>query len=442
MTQILELANSVAASKEDIRQAIVSRGSSCDVSVPLEDYARIIRNMTVSGSVDNLQVKNYSGGPIKAGDKVIIMPDRLTQATIDQNRITTSTGQTNSWLCPDGNIFMRNTSDYSYFTFIDWNTVKDLMMTDTYYWKRYVNSYHTVYDKYGQLWVFAYNISYFDAIFNLGYTHLGSNYSLDTGATSYSNNVSAGTLSYIYEYDVDNRISKTFSFYLPQNSTPTSTYGCVVGNKIFLKFNSGNVFWSNIPQNDGDSIIFTDTTNGSDFWPIGITSDNKYLIGHSNSKIVFRDISNNPETFGVAKTFENTDLSMLASSSCYITYNPCNEILCLHKESLQNNNSDLGMFKYNSTTEEWDTITPDLTDFYANSTLSSSYDIGNITISNDMSRFAFGRSVFSLPYTNSGGYVIVPMSLRGNDSNMMTAIALEDCSGLAGSTCNVKTILP
>ena len=43
MTEILDYANSVATSKEEIRQALISRGVTCEQSVPLSEYANIIK---------------------------------------------------------------------------------------------------------------------------------------------------------------------------------------------------------------------------------------------------------------------------------------------------------------------------------------------------------------------------------------------------------------
>lgn len=86
MSDILDLANNIATSKENIRQAIVNKKVECDKTVPLNQYADKISQIRLASDysdVVSLDAINYTGQNIKKGDKVWIVPN----ITKDQTEI-------------------------------------------------------------------------------------------------------------------------------------------------------------------------------------------------------------------------------------------------------------------------------------------------------------------------------------------------------------------
>jgi len=444
-TEILTLANSIAASKESIRQALVSRGVSCNTSVPLADYADKINNMVVSGSVDNLLVANYSGREIKAGDKIFIKPDRSTQTLNKNDKSVSDNGYGYSAMNPEGSIFLCTCSSKYYTNYLDYDyfTAPYNSSSTTVFYTTTCNGF--VYDDYGQLWSYGNrNLNYCGKVYeNLGNIVLGGKYSLECGH-SYDGNFYNGTTGYVYEYNNHNEVVKTFNYTAPSGGNNARTRAVVVNNKILMNLSGGYCFYGDIPVNDGDTITFTSINNSGSIYPKGITSDGKYLICVSNYEygtVFFIDITNGITDLSVTKTFNNNLMNTLCNVNCYMTYNPYNNVLCLTRSSATTSMADIGLFKYNPNTEDWDTITPDLSQYYADNIINGSYEKW-ITISNDETRMSFGRYIFDLNHTNSGGYNILSYGLRSSFENgVLTAIALEDCDAKAGSICNVKTIV-
>jgi hypothetical protein len=78
MSDILDLANNIATSKENIRQAIVNKKVECDNTVPFNQYADKISQIRLASDysdVVSLDAINYTGQSIKKGDKVWIVPN-------------------------------------------------------------------------------------------------------------------------------------------------------------------------------------------------------------------------------------------------------------------------------------------------------------------------------------------------------------------------------
>lgn len=94
MSDILDLANNIATSKENIRQAIVNKKVECDNTVPLNQYADKISQIRLASDysdVVSLDAINYTGQDIKKGDKVWIVPNITTNQT-EINNYSTSVG--------------------------------------------------------------------------------------------------------------------------------------------------------------------------------------------------------------------------------------------------------------------------------------------------------------------------------------------------------------
>lgn len=78
---ILELANDIKNSKEDIRQAIINKGVNVSSSVRFSDYAKKIGAIKKASdyTVTEVDAINYSGKDVVAGDKIWIVPYNVTE---------------------------------------------------------------------------------------------------------------------------------------------------------------------------------------------------------------------------------------------------------------------------------------------------------------------------------------------------------------------------
>lgn len=95
MSDILDLANNIATSKENIRQAIVNKKVECDNTVPFNQYADKISQIRLASDysdVVSLDAINYTGQDIKKGDKVWIVPNITKDQTEINNYGTVSRG--------------------------------------------------------------------------------------------------------------------------------------------------------------------------------------------------------------------------------------------------------------------------------------------------------------------------------------------------------------
>ncbi len=84
MNDIYTLAKSVAASKEDIRQAIINKKVNVDESEPLSAYAGKISEIRLASDYSDIvsvDAINYTGQDIKKGDKVWIVPNDISESS-------------------------------------------------------------------------------------------------------------------------------------------------------------------------------------------------------------------------------------------------------------------------------------------------------------------------------------------------------------------------
>lgn len=96
MSDILDLANTIATDKENIRQAIVNKKVECDNTVPLNQYADKISQIRLASDysdVVSIDAVNYTGQEIKKGDKVWIVPNITTDQTEINTYGAASSGQ-------------------------------------------------------------------------------------------------------------------------------------------------------------------------------------------------------------------------------------------------------------------------------------------------------------------------------------------------------------
>lgn len=85
MNDIYTLAKSVAASKEDIRQAIINKKVNVDINEPLSAYAGKISEIRLASDYSDIvsvDAINYTGQDIKKGDKVWIVPNEISSQSV------------------------------------------------------------------------------------------------------------------------------------------------------------------------------------------------------------------------------------------------------------------------------------------------------------------------------------------------------------------------
>ena len=113
MNDIYTLAKSVAASKEDIRQAIINKKVNVDINEPLSAYAGKISEIRLASDYSDIvsvDAINYTGQDIKKGDKVWIVPNEISSQSVIKE---ISTDNYYSFVSRDGKRIYANTRIYS-----------------------------------------------------------------------------------------------------------------------------------------------------------------------------------------------------------------------------------------------------------------------------------------------------------------------------------------
>lgn len=418
MTEILDLANSIAASKEEIRQAIVARGVDCGQNVPLADYADKINNMVVSGSVDNVLATNYTGAAVTAGDKVFIKQN----ATVSQS--VTSIYSSASPYCyvinPAGT--MANYSIYSYVInlggTIDWGSGKTVVP----------NPLPVRYDAHGNMFKSNCNLTEGRVVQN--FKMCQDDYAL------YVYGGSALTQDF-YKVNPNNNfeIMQTWSVVSGSTFEGSASICTVIGNKLYVSTYTGSTF-HRVGTIDENSATITIDTEPSGKIVLYSTKDNALAIvatSAAQTSGYFDGLSlvnvNEDYTLGTQFVSANTDLNnLLSMNHVYVIFNRNTGVLCL---STYDSDSYYGVFKY----ENGDFTTVNITlDGFTPETYQW------LSVSDDMSKLLIGRYLYTLAQTGDGNYKAIPYSTYDMGSDVLTGVALD--SAEVGNTFNVKTILP
>lgn len=113
MNDMYTLAKSIAASKEDIRQAIINKKVNVDESEPLSAYAGKISEIRLASDysdIVSIDAINYTGNDIKKGDKVWIVPNEISSQSVIKE---ISTNSYYSFVSRDGKRIYADTRIYS-----------------------------------------------------------------------------------------------------------------------------------------------------------------------------------------------------------------------------------------------------------------------------------------------------------------------------------------
>ena len=417
MSEINVYANRVAAAKEQIRQALSARGLTISASVGLSAYADLITNAIFPGTGDSITATNLTGQSISVGDKVFVKENATVSQSIE-------------WADTDGG---NSTFDY-------------VNAAGTYVWgyKMYDIDNETisipnksmskddpafvVYDSDNNLWVANW---LFGATQNK--IQAQDDYYFDVSGTS---SISSLTL-----HNADDSKSWTVSSFT--SIVPQKIHPCKIGNKLYLSMLSNS---SNFKQyvgtidNNASTITLTELDSGTSSKAIIYsTADNKLAIGINywtdtslfSYSVVLFTVNNDYSLSGF--TSSNQDLlAMCALASTKMTFNRNTGILCICEDSYTQSGTAYGMFKYNSTTHDFDTIALTLTGVEDGQNTTARI----MTVSVDMSYLQLGRQLFALDQT-AGGYKAVPYS-SGIGSDVLTGFATS--AAAHGSTFTVETV--
>lgn len=424
---ILDLANSIADSKEKIRQTIVKRGVACDASVKLADYPEKINNIVVTdGVVANVSAKNCTGAAVKTGGKVFIKKRAAADA---ENINYTTTVSSFSVVNQAGTkvFYYLNNLRYNYDIESGQQTRSDMFYLPQ---ARFIRlCYH-----------------------NDGRIRLQGSYATlgETMTQGWDYPVASAPLDYYYnvewesdkpsklirrEYGTDD-ILKQWTISGCDDNRGTSVF-TLVGNKLYRdSYGSTDV---GVLDENSDTIAFENKgsdINSSLFWA---TSDNKLGIygymssslspdptnSFSNGTVLFYKLTAEYETAEVFVT-QNADLqALLQSDVLYPVYNNINDVLMI----IDCNNGKGGAFKWNG--EDFETITLPGIDI----NLYSIPSYGLFTASTDLTKFEFYNTLYKAA-TTTEGWACVPSANATGD--VYSGVALNDAA--AGEQVNVKTV--
>lgn len=426
MTEILDLANSIAASKEEIRQAIVARGVDCGQNVPLADYADKINNMVVSGSVDNVLATNYTGAAVTAGDKVFIKQNVAIEGSRAQ--VYTSNASSSSYfylLNPAGTKVYYGTHVY--------DVASGTTDSTSFSWNQYNPIIH--YDNSGNM---------FQGAYVLGESPLykGMIFTQDDYAHTVFDNGYFASFS-LYKVDkTDFSITQTWTVNLTSNKS--NLVVCIIGNKIYAtpmyvaSSSLGEI--GTIDENSNTITMVSRVEDG--LVPAYSTSDNKLAIcayksgngyaidGSSNlwEQIILVSLTDTYELGDIFVSANNDLTNLQGLTGNFVIFNRNTGVLCIGNVT---SNDYYGVFKYNTTTHDFDTVALVLTDY-----ATTGYKI--ITVTTDLSKIQLNNYLYTLDQPSGGYRALTYQPDMGSD--VLTGVALD--SAEVGNTFNVKTILP
>lgn len=375
--------------------------------------------VSVSGG-DTVQATNYTGTSITAGDKVFIKENAVISGSRAQVFIAGASSTNYYYLLnPTGTkVFWYNTS-YD----IASGTTTAVTYTPTDYFS---GNQPVRYDSHGNMFV---------GYYLLGESPLELNVccNQDDYAIPYSQNLQNFVLKKLDKSDFST--TQSWTVYTNGVAYPVS---CVIGDKVYISASrsaSGDRYIGTIDTQASE--IYT-SDRGDDYVVVYSTSDNALAIcakggtypidNEKWSEIVLVNLDNNNELDNVFVS-SNADLTALqGSSNNFVVFNRNTGVLCIGNNG---NNDYYGVFKYNTTTKDFDTIAVVLTDYST-----SEYKI--MTASTDLSKIQLNNYLYTLSQLGGGYKALAYQPNLGSD--VLTGIAGENAA--VGATFNVTTILP
>lgn len=434
MTELTDLANSIANSKEQIRQAIEDRGMECGVEVPLADYANKIRNMTVSNKVDSLYAVNYTGATISEGDKVFLNKKGLDSTSSFMTTKSSSEGK--AYIClvdPSGNVTWQSYNGYIY----DTNTGNIIGSSAKVSGSSSSNSLGPCfpkYDSYGRMYWKNY-------VFQNGV--------MSERSTVFINNdydiqyVSVSNYKSIKLYKMNrktNEVIKTITLN-SQNSMSTNYQPIMINNNVYIAYydnSSGTVssyvkFTINDTDLEYNALIITNSNYNVFNY---LTPDNKYCFrsypgNESSSPLAYQtyvyEIRN--DNFYQLKVFNNPKLADILNNRCWLCFNEQTGILC----AMKNDNTAFGVFKYED--NDFTTIPIEI----SASQIPQNNQCAGMSISDDFSTLNIRDRTFKLEQGPDGSYKAISYS-NGLTEDVLTGIAQSNAEN--GERFEVITLFP
>lgn len=432
MTEILDLANSIATTKENIRTAIVNRGIACGTDVPFASYPGKISQIARDPAI---WARNDLGKNPAAGEKVLIQKLEQTAGQIAKfytsTQIKTRGGLR---LMPyTATRFMLLNGQSSDLTVSSWT--EEGGFVQIYKPSSGYSSFYTNRCNYVFISPYIYWISDF------GSTASAQDH-LMMPDRQLENESNIFYLANGCAYDKDNKVVKEFD-------ATTGTVGATIGTfetdpvdrynannwggfngKQYL-INRSNANYKIYKNNDG---IFQEAYSG-DFnvfdegtgYFLGVTDDNKYIIYNT-----WKNDTCYPRLLKVGEDWSLSEDTSLALSGVP-SYYPWLQIL------FTNNNGTIRMFVYAD--GEWTEKAVDFPEtFTQSSQVTINYDCSQIFV-NDCSEVDTGTAyLYNLTVTN-GGYKAIPATPLNYTTACITAYTTGEVKTEAG-TVEVNALLP
>lgn len=431
MTELTDLANSIANSKEQIRQAIEDRGMECGIEVPLADYANKIRNMTVSNEVNSLYAVNYTGATISEGDKVFLNKKGLDSTSSFMT--TKSSSESKAYIClvdPSGNVTWQSYDGCIY----DTNTGNIIGSSAKVSGSSSSNSLGPCfpkYDSYGRMYWKNY-------VFQNGVMSERSTVFINN---DYDIQYVSGSYNSIKLYKMNrktNEVIKTITLNA-QSNMYTNYQPIMINNNVYIAcdYNGSTSSYVKFTINDID-LEYNDPIRSNSNYNVFnyLTPDNKYCFrsypgNESSSPLAYQtyvyEIRN--DNFYQLKVFNNPKLTDILNSRCYLCFNEQTSILC----AMKNDNTAFGVFKYED--DDFTTIPIEI----PASQIPQNNQCAGMSISDDFSTLNIRDRTFKLEQGPDGSYKAIAYS-KGLTADTLTGIAQANAEN--GERFEVITLLP
>lgn len=432
MTELTDLATSIANSKEQIRQAIEDRGMECGVEVPLADYADKIRNMTVSNEVDSLYAVNYTGATVSEGDKVFLNKKGLDSTSSFMT--TKSASENKAYIClvdPSGNVTWQSYDGYIYDTNTG-NVIGSSAKLSESTYSTSLGPCFPKYDSYGRMY--------------------WRNYVFQNGVMSERSTIFINNdydIQYIYGSNYNtvrlykmnrktNEVIKTITLNA-QSGMYTNYQPIMINNNVYITnyYNGSLSSYCKFTINDIDLEYSNPVRTANDYNVFNyLTPDNKYCFrsypeGTQNSPLAYQihvyEIRN--DNFYQLKVFNNPKLTDILNTRCYLCFNEQTGILC----ALKNDNTAFGVFKYED--DDFTTIPIEI----PASQIPQNNQCAGMSISDDFSTLNIRDRTFKLEQGPDGSYKAIAYS-KGLTADTLTGIAQANAEN--GERFEVITLLP
>lgn len=433
----MTIANEISRIKDNISEAYTvaaEKGAEIPETKNSENLAGCINSISTgsSGGGDIVTAVNYSGAPIKAGQKVWLNKNvERSQAYKDigyesytwQQVVMNRHGTLATWSV--------STTVYTYNIETDVKSSANPGVNWGYY--AYRNSvYPFKFDALGNMFIYMYRITSTECqtlpykCDSDGYAHegsyLNSNFMIHklneqlnkvktwstTGLSSHGGQISTAVRNgYIYLSEAVNNYRHYYYAKLDEDAD-TLEFSSITS---FTAMPNGLLFFDFTL--DGKLLVAGNTNSGNPYYGVKL-----YTVNDSTHQ--FREF-----------TTQNPDLAYWYGFKMYMVFNKQTGVLCVSSTE-GSSNRNYGIFKYNSSTGDFDTLPITL----ENTQYSAAGPI--ITMDDQFRYIVFGNTLYTLEQHDDGKYRGIPYS-SFMGSNTLTGVANEDAA--MGAEFEATTIL-